>query len=108
MFTFTYVVLLFQINIEQQTGEYCADQSGSPGQCILLSFLTHIRKEQVDFCVLAAIFLSWGPRFYKQVQCDNNFLCTNAPRKKLLICTMSTVGAVISFALIKNFLYVTF
>ncbi len=96
--------LLFQINIEQQAGEYCSDQSGSPGLYIA-NFLTPIRKQQVDFpsfVLLQPNFLLWGPRFYKPVQCDNNVPCTNAPRKKLLICTMVTVGAVISFALPKS------
>ncbi len=49
-----YVFVKFQINIEQQAGEYCADQSGSPG--LYIAILTHIRKQQVDFCVIAAIF----------------------------------------------------
>jgi hypothetical protein len=31
-----YVFVTFQINIEQQAGEYCADQSGSPGLYIAI------------------------------------------------------------------------
>ncbi len=45
------VFVTFQINIEQQAGEYCADQSGSPGLYIAI-FLTHIRSSKLNFLLL--------------------------------------------------------